>query len=168
MRTDGKSIRQEASLRTRASRTSFFSPRCPTPRDRTSVAATTRTSCPARFASAATRNASVQVSRMTQAAGRPCRKVTSLSGPPTPFADDLSISRADTDLAVLASHVNPDVLHSSALFAAQYRRPLERPPTSSFLIKPTRRAQGTIEPSARRGRNGGKSEASIESMDTSS
>ena len=50
MCTDGSSIRHDASLNTRASRTSFFSPRWPTPSDRTSVAATTRTSWPARWA----------------------------------------------------------------------------------------------------------------------
>jgi len=58
MCTDGRSIRHEASLSTLASRTSFLSPRRPTPRDRTSVAAITRTSCPARCASAAIRKAS--------------------------------------------------------------------------------------------------------------
>jgi len=34
--------------------------------------------------------------------------------PPAPFADDFSISRADTDLTVLASQVDADVIHSSA------------------------------------------------------
>jgi hypothetical protein len=69
-------IRHDASRKTRASRTSFCSPRCPPPRDRTRVAATTRTSWPARCASAAIRTASVPVSRMTRADGRSGTQVT--------------------------------------------------------------------------------------------
>ena len=70
MCTDGRSIRHEASLNVRASPTSFFSPRCPTPSVRTSVAGTTRTSCPCCRAAPASRNASVQVSTITLAEAR--------------------------------------------------------------------------------------------------
>jgi hypothetical protein len=70
MCTEGRSMRQETSLSTRASRTSVFVRRAPTPRLRTSVADTTRTSCPSVKAASAIPNASAQVSITTRLGGR--------------------------------------------------------------------------------------------------
>jgi hypothetical protein len=62
-------IRQETSLRFRASRTSVFKPRAPTPSARTKVAGTTFTSCPHSSAASATENASAQLSTTTRLFG---------------------------------------------------------------------------------------------------
>ena len=70
MWTDGKSMRVETSLRIRASRRSVLTPRAPTPSDGTSVAGTTRTSCPNSRARSAILKASVDVSMTTRLGGR--------------------------------------------------------------------------------------------------
>jgi hypothetical protein len=71
MCTDGRSIRHDTSLSTRASFWSFLTPREPTPNVFTSVAGTTRTSWPAAIAASATRNASALVSRITRLGDQP-------------------------------------------------------------------------------------------------
>src|SRR6266511_2797569 len=70
-------MRQDASLKFRASRTSVFTPRSPTPSDGASDAGTTTVSCPAARDASATGNASAQASSTTRLLGRPAKYLPS-------------------------------------------------------------------------------------------
>ena len=116
MWTDGNSMRHEASLRARASRRSFFSPRWPTPNERTRAAAT-RTSCPCCRALPAILTASVQVSSTTRPGARfpkyrpswSVRQRFSSTISPTPLRTHTWLSPA--------SEIDADMFHGGLLLS---------------------------------------------------
>ena len=70
-----------------------LSPRCPTPRARTSITGTTRTSCPARSRASRLERLRCRSRRMIRAAGRPSRKRDESLHPQAPLADNRSFGR---------------------------------------------------------------------------
>ena len=135
MWTDGNSMRHDASLKVRASRWSFFRPRCPTPQrahqrrgdDPDIMAVLLRLGGHSKRL-----GAGLHDDAGPRAARQPGHELVR----PTPqLFDDVTRAVSNADLTLAAPQVDADVLHDQAPPGFQYYEPPMEAATSSFLVR---------------------------------